>query len=86
MWPFRKSPWASAQKQMKEIYPSDLTDIPYLRYLQRNTNCPDYIFILMKRVYINPKPSIVAALNKWFAIMRSSKHVLQVAPRKDRTE
>lgn len=86
MWPFSKSPWRKVEEGMKSIYPSDLTEIPYLRYLQRHTDCPECIFILMKRAYINPNKSVVAALNKWFAIMRSSRNVLQVAPRKDRIE
>lgn len=73
MWPFSISPWVKSQRQMKQIYPSDLTEIAYLEYLKRHTSCPEYIHILMARVYMNPNKAVVAALNKWFAIMRSSK-------------
>lgn len=82
MWPFSKSPWGKIEEGMKTIYPSDRTGLDYLSEIP----CPFYIRQLCANVYLRNDRRSIAAINKWLAIMRSSRNVLQVAPRKDRIE
>lgn len=85
MWPFSKNPWKKIEEEMKTIYPSPYTEMEYLLFLSESP-CPYLIFRLVVNVYLRNDKRSIAAIQKWLAIMRSSKHVLQVAPRKDRTE
>ena len=81
MWPFSKSPWSKIETEMKTIYPSQYTGMEYLSKL----SCPPYIRQLCINVYLRNDRRSIAAINKWLAIMRSSRNVLQMAPRKDRS-
>ncbi len=78
MWPFSKSPWRKVEEGMKSIYPSDRTGLDYLFFLSESP-CPILVCQLCASVYLRNDRRSIAAINKWLAIMRSSRNVLQVA-------
>ena len=83
MWPFSKSPWRKVEEGMKSIYPSDRTGLEYLFFLSESP-CPILLCQLCANVYLRNDRRSIAAIQKWLAIMRSSRNVLQMAPGKDR--